>query len=75
MKGNENTARRSHPNLPPDGKGLTVAVRSRQSQANPHFKDFAPLVHRMRPRGCSSSRHTGRAWGLNLHPDRLANDC
>ena len=44
MKGNENTARRSHPNLPPYGKGLTVSREVSPIQANPHFKDFVPLV-------------------------------
>ena len=43
MKGNENTARRSHPNLPPYGKGLTVSREVSPIQANPHFKDFVPL--------------------------------
>ena len=44
MKGNENTARRSHPNLPPYGKGLTVSREVSPIQANPHFKEFVPLV-------------------------------
>ena len=44
MKGNENTARRSHPNLPPYGKGLTVSREVSPIQANPHFKDFVPLA-------------------------------
>ena len=45
MKGNENTARRSHPNLPPDGKGGTHCCREVSPiQANHHFKDFVPLV-------------------------------
>ena len=43
MKGNENTARRSHPNLPPYGKGLTVSREVSPIQPNPHFKDFVPL--------------------------------
>ena len=43
MKGNENTARRSHPNLPPYGKGLTVSREVSPIQANPHFKEFVPL--------------------------------
>ena len=43
MKGNENTARRSHPNLPPDGKGLTVSREVSPIQANPHCKQFVPL--------------------------------
>ena len=47
MKGNENTARRSHPNLPPYGKGLTVSREVSPIQANPHFKEFVPLVRKM----------------------------
>ncbi len=51
MKGNENTARRSHPNFPPYGKGLTVSREVSPIQANPYFKDFVPLGDMRKLRG------------------------